>query len=64
MFLPLFRYIGRRISEAESRLLGVKPPDVVTRVPKSFRGRGWKGTVLVYFPIPNIGCTGALVHGV
>ncbi|CAI8020857.1 hypothetical protein GBAR_LOCUS12434 [Geodia barretti] len=49
-------YIGRRISEAESRLLGVKPPDVVTRVPKSFRGRGWKATecrtfLLYYLPL-------------
>ena len=40
----IYRYIGRRISEAESRLLAVKPPDVFTRVPKQFRGRGWKGT--------------------
>ena len=42
-FTNLYRYIGRRISEAESRLLGVKPPDVVTRIPRYFRGRGWKG---------------------
>jgi hypothetical protein len=49
-------YIGRSISEAESRFLGIKPPDVVTRVPKSFRGRGWKATecrtfLLYYLPL-------------
>lgn len=39
----VFRYVGNRISQAESRLAGVKPPNSVTRIPKAFRGRGWKG---------------------
>ena len=43
-----FRYIGNRILEAESRLASVKPPSSFTRIPRAFRGRGWKGVYHSY----------------
>jgi hypothetical protein len=49
-------YIGNRVAEAEERLRQVKPPDSIGRIPKVFRGRGWKATecrtfLLYYLPI-------------
>jgi hypothetical protein len=41
-------YIGNRVAEAEERLRQVKPPDSIGRIPKVFRGRGWKGYFLDY----------------
>ena len=43
VFLCKYRYIGNKIKEADAKLAGIKPPDVVIRKPKSFRGREWKG---------------------
>ncbi len=31
--------------QADARLSGIKPPDAIVRMPRSFRGRKWKGIV-------------------
>ena len=43
MDLVVYRYIGRKIAEADARLFSIRPPDCITRIPRSFRGRAWKG---------------------
>ena len=39
------------MAEAEKKLRQVKPPDSIGRVPKAFRGRGWKGTIFTLWII-------------
>ena len=47
----MYRYIGNRVAEAEVRLRLVKPPDFIGRIPKAFRGRGWKGKRFLVFSL-------------
>ena len=48
LFTSTCRYIGNKVKEADARLLGIKPPNCITRMPQSFRGKAWKGNLLVY----------------
>lgn len=32
-------YLGSKIKQVESRLLGIKPPDIIPRVPRSLKHR-------------------------
>ena len=50
----MYRYIGKRVAEAEERLRLVKPPDLIGRIPKAFRGRGWKGKKLLVCTIMSV----------
>ena len=63
----MYRYIGNRVAEAEVRLRLVKPPDFIGRIPKAFRGLGWKGKrflvcTIMYNPFPATECRTVLLY--
>jgi len=44
IIIGMYRYIGRRISEIDQRLLQITMPSIVTRSPRSIKERAfWKG---------------------
>ena len=55
--MSIFRYIGNRISEADARLIGIKPPDSIARIPRGFRGRAWKGMYIIVHCKVGYACT-------